>query len=262
MDNSQTNLSEFEEFLKRGFLLPPGKTRFYVYWVDRFLKYYQHRPSKPLHQIIASYIEAMETDSRFADWQVKQAADAILLYAEKYLKSDKKSFPQSMNGSIEMKSDLSNRGQNLHGWKEIFLKLHENMRLRHYSPRTEKSYRIWINKFQKHLNDRNPLTLDGKDVKDYLSYLALRERVSASTQNQAFNALLFLFRNILNKNLSDLTDTIRARQHSFATHLLEAGYNIRTIQELMGHKNVNATMIYTHVARKSYSDISSPLDKL
>ncbi|MCJ7563978.1 MAG: tyrosine-type recombinase/integrase [Candidatus Aminicenantes bacterium] len=47
-------------------------------------------------------------------------------------------------------------------------------------------------------------------------------------------------------------------RHSFATQ----GHNIRTIQELMGHKNVNTTMIYTHVARKSYSDISSPLDKM
>jgi hypothetical protein len=133
--------------------------------------------------------------------------------------------------------------------------------------------------------------------------------VSASTQNQTFNAFLYLFRNILQKNLSDLADTVRARQrrrmpvvltleeihrlfsfpastlqrmvkealkksgiskpaschtlrHSFATHLLEVGHNIRTIQELMGHKNVNTTMIYTHVARKSYSDISSPLDKM
>jgi hypothetical protein len=42
------------------------------------------------------------------------------------------------------------------------------MRLRHYSPRTEKSYRIWINKFRRHLNNRDPLTLEGKDVKEYL----------------------------------------------------------------------------------------------
>jgi integrase len=151
----------------------------------------------------------METDSRFADWQVKQAADAILLYADKYLKP-KPSL--SSNGSIELKLVGSNNGRNLAGRKEIFNKLHESMRLRHYSPRTEKSYRVWIKKFQKHWNDRDPLSLEGKDVRIFLSHIALQDRVSASTQNQAFNALLFLFRNILQKNLSDLSDTVRARQ--------------------------------------------------
>jgi integron integrase len=86
------------------------------------------------------------------------------------------------------------------------------IRLKHYSIRTEKSYLPWIQGYVLFHNNRDPKEMAGQEVEAFLSHLAVNLKVSASTQNQAFNALLFLYREVLKKELGDSVDAIRAKK--------------------------------------------------
>jgi integron integrase len=100
-------------------------------------------------------------------------------------------------------------------WDGIIEKLAAEIKTRHYSRKTLKAYAEWFRKFQIYLKNKPPDGLSAADVKAYLTYLAVRCKVSASTQNQAFNALLFLFRHILKKDFGDHKDVPRAKRSSY-----------------------------------------------
>ena len=87
--------------------------------------------------------------------------------------------------------------------------------MRHYSRKTLKTYAHWSRQFQRFLKNKPPKSLSSKDVKEYLTYLAVQCCVSASTQNQAFNALLFLFRHALKQDFGEYKDVPRAKKSKY-----------------------------------------------
>src|SRR5712692_5104632 len=86
------------------------------------------------------------------------------------------------------------------------------IRTRHYSYMTEKAYVGWIKRFIFFHNKRHPVEMGEGKVAQFLSSLAIDSHVSASTQNQALNALLFLYREILNKDIGYVDGVVRAKR--------------------------------------------------
>ena len=85
------------------------------------------------------------------------------------------------------------------------------MRLRRFSARTEHAYLRWMIRFHEFTGRRNPAALGAEQVTAFLSALATRHRVAASTQNQALAAILFLYRDVLGQDLPWLDDLVRAK---------------------------------------------------
>ncbi len=95
---------------------------------------------------------------------------------------------------------------------ELAKMVHEVARIRHLSPRTENAYLGWIKRFVRFHDLKHPLDLEEPAVPSFLGHLAVSRKVSASTQNQALNALVFLYRDVLKRPLDTLDDFPRARR--------------------------------------------------
>lgn len=100
-------------------------------------------------------------------------------------------------------------------WDQVIEKLDAEIKIRHYSRKTLRTYANWARKFQRFLDDKAPEKLSSLDVKEYLTHLAVKCSVASSTQNQAFNALLFLFRHVLKKDFGDQRDVPRAKKSKY-----------------------------------------------
>lgn len=98
------------------------------------------------------------------------------------------------------------------GKPRLLDRLREQIRVRHYSIRTETAYVTWVWNFIRYHGLRHPAEMGAAEVERFLSHLAVDRNVSASTQNQALAALLFLYKHVLAIDLPWLDDVIRAKR--------------------------------------------------
>jgi integron integrase len=116
-------------------------------------------------------------------------------------------------------------------WDKVIEQLEDEIATRHYSRKTLITYANWSRKFQLYLRDKPPVGLSPADVKAYLTYLAVECKVASSTQNQAFNAILFLFRYILKRDFGDHKDIPRAKRSSYIPVVLTR----KEVDAVVGH---------------------------
>ena len=120
----------------------------------------------------------------------------------------------------------------------------EAIRTRHYSLRTEHTYVQWIKRFIFFHNKRHPLEMGEREVSQFLSALAVEQHVSASTQNQALSALLFLYQQVLQLDIGWLDNVVRAKRPQRLPVVLTR-QEIRTLlSPLTGRHWLMANLLY------------------
>jgi len=116
-------------------------------------------------------------------------------------------------------------------WQNEFQKLAEEIAIRHYSAKTLKSYRHYVSKFQTFTRSKNPQALTTEDVKEFLTHLAVERKIAASTQNLAFNSLLFFYRHVLGKEFGKIDGVVRAKRRPYIPVVLSR----EEVDAVLGH---------------------------
>ena len=128
--------------------------------------------------------------------------------------------------------------------QEYLDRLRAVIRYRHYSVRTEEAYVDWIRRFLSFHSDRPPGQLAEPEITSFLTHLAVREHVAASTQNQALNALVFFFRNVLKNNLEAPFRPVRAKRPIRLPTVLSKEEVHRVLARLSGQYFLMANLLY------------------
>ena len=228
--------------------IPPQRSGYYVRWVQEFVEF---QPETKLRDRSAADIERflkfLAEQAGAAEWQAKQAAYALRLLYEQFLPAY---HPTVAGGSAVETGEAGFRDRILPGEAErcqgpVLQRLRAEVRERHYSYKTETTYLEWVRRFLAFHGYADPHQLTpATAIKEYLDYLAGVRYVSASTQNQALNALVFLYGHVLHVPVGDMGNFQRAKRPRRLPEVMTRTEVQALLDQLTGTTKLMALLMY------------------
>lgn len=247
-------LPEFQDFLLNNGLVHEQYVPYYAQWVTKFLSFSERETASDDNSLVDNFLHSVQLENKILSWQVRQAEEAVQLYVHKFINN--KAMLEAKN-SEDVWKDIPDI-------QSILEETTRLLRIKKYAFSTERLYLDWIKRFFSYLQEsRNmangssvvilenpaaetitPEHLDHEGFKDFLSYLANDQKVSASTHNQAFDALLFLFREVLRKDVHDLPRALRVKREKKLPVVLTVDEVWAVFQQLSGQNLLIANLFY------------------
>jgi len=249
--------------------VPEKQRRWYVKRVEAFINAQNgHRIKHLSRDDINQYFETLGRQDQLSGWQFGQCIDAIrILYCDllsipvcqavdwdywrdsaRQLEIDHPSTARQLTpdelGYLKERKGKGPLQQVRAAHHDLLVRLASEIRRRGYAYRTEQSYEQWICRYILFCNGLPPDQTGAREVKSFLEYLAVRRRVSASTQNQALNALVFLYDKVLDRKLGELENFARAKRSRNLPVVLSRGEVMSLLEQLQGIHKMLASLLY------------------
>ncbi len=128
--------------------------------------------------------------------------------------------------------------------KRLLDQVRDCIRIKHYSIRTEQAYVSWIKRFVLFHNKKHPKEMGKQEIEAFLTYLAKNRNVASSTQNQAFNALLFLYNQVLKIPLDEKINAVRAKKPRRLPTVMTSEESLAVLNALSGTNQLMAKLLY------------------
>ncbi len=251
--------------------VPPTQQGHYLKWLRYYLDFCEKYGFDPhLSQSLPQFIQKLGSKNQ-TPAQQQQAQEAVQLFLEtrpvgemimETNALDHSSEKQSVSEKHQSYQDASSKAKTPKSsnkqtainaptqtkageqWEKAMLALSDAIKVRHYSPKTLESYANWVAKFRSYTRWKELQALDTSDVKPYLTSLAVEKYMSASSQNQAFNALLFFFRHVLGKEFGIIDGVVRAKRRPYIPVVLTRPEVDTIVQQLNPPYDLVVQLLY------------------